>query len=189
MTPPTKSMSAPRLLKAEALLRPEFDGPHEMWDGVVMLRESCGFDSDSVAATVITLIGVHVDRFKLGRVSASSAGFVLARDPDRLLVPDAAFVSTERARRIVPGTFVEGPPDLAVEVRSPSDSWSAVMRKAGIWIAHGARVVWAIDPEQRVVVVSRGFDPPQTLTPADMLDGAPVLPRFRLKVARLFVGL
>jgi Uma2 family endonuclease len=176
-------------LKAEALLGPGFDGPYELWDGVVMVRDYCSFDSDSVATTVAALLALHVARRKLGRVSGSSAGYVLARDPDRLLVPDAAFVCTRRTKLIVPGKFVEGPPDLAVEVRSPSDSWISVMRKAGIWIAHGTRVVWAIDPEQRIVVVSRGFDAPQTLTPADTLDGKPVLPGFRVKVARLFDGL
>lgn len=64
------------------------------------------------------------------------------------------------------------------------------MRKTGVWLAHGTRVVWAIDPEQRIVVVSRGLDlPPETLTPSDTLDGAPVLPKFRVNVARLFSGL
>jgi Uma2 family endonuclease len=177
-------------LKAEALLRPEYEGPHELWDGVLVVRESCGFDSASVAATVIALLVAHTSRRRLGRVSASSGGFVLARDPDRLLVPDAAFVAAERTKIITPGKFAEGPPDLAVEVRSPSDSWISVLRKTGVWLAHGVRVVWAVDPEKRVVVVSRGIDlPPETLTPQDTLDGAPVLPKFRVKVARLFSGL
>jgi len=48
--------------------------------------------------------------------------------------------------------------------------------------------VEAVDPEARIVAVSRGVDAPEILTPEDMLDGAPVLPRFRVKVARLFSG-
>ena len=184
-----KAAVAPRLLKAEALLRPEYEGPHEMWDGVVMLRDACGFDSGSIASTVSGLLFVHVFRRKLGRLSDSNGGFVLARNPDRVLVPDVSFVSAARTKIIVPGKFAEGPPDLAVEVRSPTDSWISVVRKTGIWLAHGTRVVWAVDPEKRIVVVSRGFDPPETLTVKDTLDGAPVLPKFRVKVARLFSGL
>lgn len=190
MTIVPKAAATPRLLKAEALLRPEYEGPNELWDGVLMVREACGFDSDAVAATITALLFAHTSRRRLGRVSGSSAGFVLARDPDRLLVPDAAFLASARTKIVVPGRFAEGPPDLAVEVRSPTDSWISVVRKTGIWLAHGTRVVWAVDPEARIVVVSRGIDlPPETLTTKDTLDGAPVLPKFRVKVARLFSGL
>jgi Uma2 family endonuclease len=183
-----KAVATPPLVKAEALLGPKFEGHHELWDGHVLVREACGFDSDAVSARVASILLVHADRQALGRVTGSSAGFVLARDPDRLLVPDAAFVSKARARIVTPGRFAEGPPDLAVEVRSPSDSWISVVRKAGLWLAHGTRVVWAIDPEARRVVVFRGLDEPVTLGPRDMLDGAPVLPRLRFRVDRLFRG-
>lgn len=189
MTPVPKVAATARLLSAEALLRPEFEGPNELWDGVLMVREACGFDSGSVATTISALLYGHVSRRRLGRMSDSSGGFVLARNPDRMLVPDVSFVATDRLKIIVPGKFAEGPPDLAVEVRSPSDSWISVVRKTGIWLAHGTKLVWAVDPETRIVVVSRGFDPPETLTTTDTLDGAPVLPKFRVKVARLFNGL
>ena len=189
MTTVPKVAATPHLLTAEALLRPEYDGPHELWDGVLMVRDACSFDSDSVAATITALLIAHVSRRRLGRVSGSSAGFVLARGPDRVLVPDAAVVATDRLKIIVPGKFAEGPPDLAVEVRSPSDSWISVVRKTGVWLAHGTKVVWAVDPETRIVVVSRGFAPPETLATKDTLDGAPVLPKFRVKVARLFSAL
>jgi len=183
-----KAVAHPPLVKAEALLGPAYDGPHELWDGHVVVREACGFDADSVAARVASILLVHSDRHGLGRVTGSSAGFVLARDPDRLLVPDAAFVARERSRIVTPGRLAEGPPDLAVEVRSPSDSWISVVRKAGLWLAHGTRVVWAIDPEARRVVVFRGLDEPVTLGPRDLLDGAPVLPKLRFRVDRLFRG-
>ncbi len=185
---PTTAL-APRLLKAEALLRPEYEGPHEMWDGVLVKREWSPFDTSAISASAMSLLFEHVTRRKLGRVTGSRVGYVLARGPDRVLVADAAFISVERTRIIVPGKFVEGAPDLAVEVRSPPESWISVVQRIGIWLAHGVRLVWAIDPEQRVVVVSRGFDPPETLTGKDTLDGAPVLPKFRIKVSRLFAGL
>ncbi len=185
-----KAVAAPRLLKAEALLRPEYDGPHELWDGVLMVHDACAGDSDAVAIAISSLLYGHVRRRNLGIVTGSSAGYVLARNPDRVLIPDAAFISQPRRSIFVPGRLVEGPPDLAVEVRSPSDSWISVVRKIGVWLAHGTRIVWAIDPAKRLIVVSHGIDrPPATLTAKDTLDGSPVLPKFRVKVARLFSGL
>jgi Uma2 family endonuclease len=45
-----------------------------------------------------------------------------------------------------PAEFLEGAPDLAIEILSPSDIWKAVDKKAGEFLAAGARAVWAIDP-------------------------------------------
>ena len=183
-----KAVATPPLVKAEALLGPAYEGQHELWDGRVLLRDSCAGDSDAVAVAVSSLVYAHVRRRDLGIVTGSSAGYVLARDPDRVLVPDAAFISKARRSIFVPGRQVEGPPDLAVEVRSPTDSWIGVVRKAGLWLAHGTRVVWAIDPEAHRVVVFRGLDEPVTLEGRDMLAGAPVLPRLRVRVDRIFRG-
>ncbi len=188
MTSMPKAAATPPLVKAEALLGPKFEGHHELWDGHVLVRESCAGDSDAVAIAVSSLVYAHVRRRDLGIVTGSSAGYVLARDPDRVLVPDAAFIARARRSIFVPGRLVEGPPDLAVEVRSPTDSWIGVVRKAGLWLAHGTRVVWAIDPAAHRVVVFRGLDEPVTLGRRDMLDGAPVLPRLRFRVDRLFRG-
>ncbi len=111
---------------------------------------------------------------------------MLARDPDRVLAPDTAFVRTDRLPLAGRGLFFEGPPDLAVEVRSRSDRWVEVVEKCGIWIAHGTRLVWAIDPETRVVEVFEPGKRPRALLPGDALTGDPVLPDFSVPVADLF---
>jgi Uma2 family endonuclease len=162
-------------------------GPdHELWDGVLVARDPSGLVSDAVAARVVRHLVEHVEPRGLGLVTASSAGFVVARDPDRVLAPDAAFVRRERLASSDLRRFFEGPPDLAVEVRSFTDRWPDVLEKAGIWIAHGARLVWAIEPTERIVEAFEPGVPSRGLGVGDVLEGGAVLPEFEVELGSLF---
>ncbi len=181
------TMPAQRVTTAADLLAPEFPHKHcELWDGVLLVRDPSGVWSDGVGEQIARLLGNHVASKRLGLVMGSSGGFVLARDPDRVLSPDVAFVRRERLKGIDLAHFFEGAPDLAVEVRSHTDRWPDVLEKCGIWIAHGARLVWAVEPWERTVEVFEPGKPSRGLTVADTLSGDPVLPDFRVPVAGLF---
>jgi hypothetical protein len=56
-----------------------------------------------------------------------------------------------------------------------------------MWLVHGARVAWAIDPEERVVTVLRPGQAAQIARSGATLTLAPVLPRLRIRVGSLFV--
>ena len=51
--------------------------------------------------------------------------------------------------------YAETAPDLVVEVAPPSDSRRGVHDKAHMWLNHGARLVWVVQPETRTVDVFR----------------------------------
>jgi len=97
-----------------------------------------------------------VDAGNLGVVLAGDVGFVLRRRPDSVRAPDVAFVRAERVASGLPSEFMEGPPDLAVEVMSPSDRWPDVERKAQEFITAGTAAVWVIDAEQRLARIYDG---------------------------------
>ena len=125
---------------------------------------------------------------KLGRVRGSDAGFLLERDPDTVREPDIAFTSAERA---APGdritSYVDGAPDLVVEVVSPSDRTAAVHDKALMWLHHGARLVWVVRPDSRTVDVYRADGTASTLAGDDAaLDGLDVIPGFTCPLATIF---
>ena len=75
-----------------------------------------------------------------------------------------------------------------VEVRSPYDSWTSVIQKGGVWIAHGAQVVWCIDTDPVVVAVLRPDAEPSLHGMGERIDARPVLD-FDLAVNDLFEGL
>lgn len=125
---------------------------------------------------------------RLGMVYGADAGFVLSRDPDTILVPDAAFV---RAERLPPITeqdpILRMPPDLAVDVVSPTDRPHEVAQKVGIYLAAGVPLVWIVEPRTRRITVHAPNQAPVVLSPGDELAGGEVLPGFRLPVSDVFL--
>ena len=116
----------------------------------------------------------------------TEVGFVLARDPDLVRLPDVAFVLKDR----VPADWDEkgyfpGPPDLAVEVLSKSETLTAAQEKIDEYLAYGVRLCWLLNPRRRTLTVSRRGVPPVELGEAETLDGGDVLPGFSCKVADL----
>ena len=176
------------LVTAEELLELPDDGHrYELVDGELRVLSPAGFDHGVVAME----IGARLDEFvrarRLGRVVAAGTGFRLARDPDTVRAPDAAFVAADRLPpRDQRQAFLELPPDLAVEVVSPNDRAVEVTEQAFAWLAAGASLVWVVYPAQRLVAV---YSPDGSVVhrrEGDEPDGGAVLPDFRLPVAEIF---
>jgi Uma2 family endonuclease len=89
--------------------------------------------------------------------------------------------------RLDPDEEIEGylpiPPDLAVEVVSPGDSWTEVEETVEEFLTAGVKVVWVLDPKRKTVKV---YPDEKTLRENDTLDGGGVLPGFVVPVWRLF---
>ena len=82
-------------------------------------------------------------------------GFVLHEDSWRKL--DAAVVSAaalQIARRN-PDHPMEGAPELAIEIASPSDSSTSIGRKVDHFLAAGSKAVWVFYPETKQVHVHK----------------------------------
>ncbi len=77
-------------------------------------------------------------------------------------------------------------PDLAVEVKSPGDSYRQMREKAAYYLANGTKLVWLVYPEKRLVEVYRADGDIQILTGDDTLDGGDVLPGFSMTVSDIF---
>ena len=126
-------------------------------------------------------LGAFVKQHRLGRLYGADTGFKIAKDPDTVRCPDAAFVRTERVIRTP--KFIERTPDAVFEVISPSDSYSEVEEKTRQWLRAGAAVVVIIDPETQTVRVHRTG----STTPVDdVLEIDDVIPGWRLPLSELF---
>jgi len=122
-----------------------------------------------------------ISKRQAGRGFAAETGFLLARNPDTVRAPDAAFVTRERAERVgrVVG-YWPGPPDLAVEVVSPGDAYSELHDKALAWLAAGTHVVLVVDPATRRVTVYRSPTDVKVRARDEAVDCSDVLPGFAL---------
>jgi len=124
----------------------------------------------------------------LGYAFGTDVGFVLFADRRTMRAPNASFVLRERLPEAGPAqrTFLPFPPDIAVEVLSPSDRLSEALEKVTMYLKAGVRLVWLADPDRKTVTVFTPDVPPFTLGVGDTLDGGDVLPELRIAVAGLF---
>lgn len=185
----TESMlSDTPLLTAE-----EFAGlPEDGWEWTELVRGEVVREPPPVSGhgLVVGNVAFHLRRFvqhhRPGHVFVES-GCVVERGPDTVRGPDVSFVASgPEGKRWRRQSYLEGAPDLAVEVVSPGNTRREMLRKAAEYLAAGARQVWILDPEGRTVTVHARGRAPRTLTAADRLDGGDLLPGFSLPVLRLF---
>jgi Uma2 family endonuclease len=159
----------------------------ELIEGRLHEMEPPGAEHGRVAMVIGALLYSHVERQELGIVFASEVGFQLACDPDTVRAPDVAFIARERVPASgIPRGYWPGPPDLAVEVGSPSDRHSQVEGKALNWLDAGARAVVVVDPPLPTATVYRSRRDVRILAVGEPLDLADVVPGWSPLVGELF---
>lgn len=164
------------------------DLKNELWNGKIITMPPGGARHGDVIIRLASAIAVHVYEHRLGRVYDGQTGFRLSTD--YCFEPDISFVSNERIKLILPieEKLFHGAPDLAVEVLSPSDSITGTERKITVYLMHGTRLAWMVDPNNKTVRVYREPRKFEMLRSDQTLSGNAVLPGFRYPLARLFSG-
>jgi Uma2 family endonuclease len=146
MTTTTQLMTAEELMQLEGPYR------HELIKGELLTMPPPKSEHGRVAANLTVLLHLHVKPNKLGTVF-NETGYKLESNPDTVLGPDVSFVSRERTGND-PNAYYQGPPDVAIEVLSPSDRRLRVEWKVDLWLSLGAKSVWLVNPKRRTVEVA-----------------------------------
>ena len=172
------------LMTADELLNLPDDGNrYELSEGELICMSPAGGESPEVASEVFFRMRLFVTP-AIGRCGMGELGFRLAFNPDTVRAPDVWFVSrgrypdAERKRG-----FWQLAPDLAVEVLSPSNLASDMLKKIDEYLSLGVRLVWVIDPESRRAWVFRAGRATVVVLEDGSLDGEDVIPGFRLPLA------
>lgn len=181
-------MATTTLLTAAELERMGPDGERfELIEGELREVPPVGMIHGNLGGDLFTHANVHVLDHRLGAMFNSDTQFVVTPDGRNVFRPDGSFV---RLDRLPSGRLREGigpfAPDLAIEVVSPSNSESEILRKVAIYLRGGSKLVWLVRPRQRTVTVFSPDRPELVLASTDILDGADVLPGFSLPLAKLF---
>ena len=177
-----------KLVTAEELWRmpePPDGSRYEVLQGELIQMTPAGARHGRTTLAVGTVLFTFVSEKGLGHVVSNDTGVFTEKDPDTVLAPDLAYWSRQRLPELPEG-FVEVPPDLAVEVVSPSDSQSYVHRKVLHYLDHEVPVVWVIDPKTRTVTVYRSRQDVCILGEAEEITGGDVLPGFSCRVGEFF---
>jgi Uma2 family endonuclease len=186
LSPPATSV--PHLLTAAdlAILPDELpSGPvkYELDDGRLVVMPLPGGIHGAVNANIVFQLKLLGDQAGHGK-TLTETGVILRTNPDRVVGPDSCFVVTASLPLdYSPEGFLRTIPDLVVEIRSKNDSVAELERKAGEYLAAGAKLVWVIDPIRSAANVYQAGHPPRALGPAEVLAADRIIPGFRLSVA------
>lgn len=176
-----------KLYTADDLWQMPGDEPWELWEGELRKVPGAGGEASELASWIATLVLLFVRPRRLGMVTGAGGTYILLHDPQTVVVPDVGYVRLDRLPEGVrPKRYIPIPPDLAVEVRSPSDEPGEIARKVDLYRRAGVPLVWWVDPAHRAVTVHRHGQVVAELHEGDELDGEDVLPGFRLPVAEIF---
>ncbi|MCY3723691.1 MAG: Uma2 family endonuclease [Candidatus Poribacteria bacterium] len=165
----------------EEFLENDVEG-YEYVKGELVPMPPASMEHGEISSNVHLSLGLHVRENQLGRLYIAETTFQLG---DRLVKPDIVFVSTAR----LPENREKGspvPPDLAVEVVSPTDKHYDVTEKALAYLKAGTRLVWVIEPVAKTVMVYRSETDFTVLTSEDTLTGEDVVEGFACPVEKLF---
>jgi Uma2 family endonuclease len=159
---------------------------HELVEGRLRTMTPAGAEHGRVCSAANILLGVHARTTGTGVTFGAETGFILASDPDTVRAPDAAFVNKAHADAVGRTVkFWPGPPDFAIEVVSPSDSFTEVESKALGWVKAGATAILVLDPARRTATVYRTDEDIRTFTDGE-LDLSDAVPGWRVAVADFF---
>ena len=164
------------------------EGKAELVRGELQMTPSPGGSHGVVAVALIARLHGYVSSAKLGRVF-DNASFELVQRPRTVRAPDVAFVRRDRLPAEIGEGFVRVTPDLAVEVRSPSETRARIQEKVDDYRACGIPLIWIVDPARRTVLVIDERGSTRVLGEGDVLDGGSVVPGFVCSVGELFADL
>lgn len=183
----TATHPAPKVwTEAEIQALPDDGYNHEIVDGELVMSPKNNWQHGDICMRLSSAMHAHVRDHRLGAVFDSSTGFWMVNRNCR--APDVSFVVRERLRglnRRAPA-FIQGAPDLAVEVLSPDLTRRELDARLRDFFASGTRLAWVIDPAREFVEVCHS-PARRRLVPANgTLDGEDVLPGFTFAIAELF---
>ena len=181
-------VSKTQLVTAEELLDMPNDGfKYELVRGELRKMAPGSYEHGTVAGNIFASLHTHIRNNGLGKVTAAETGFLLAKNPDHVRAPDAAFISRERDAAAMPVIgYFPGPPDLAVEVISTNDRYTEVYEKVDEWLAAGAGMVVVVNPRNRTVTIRAAGTNPVILNEGDTLEGGGVVPGWQMPLADIF---
>jgi Uma2 family endonuclease len=164
----------------------------ELIDGQIVLLIPTGRKPGRVRGRIYRSLDDYATASELGEAYPDNVGFGVPRlsSGRESFTPDASFHFGPFPAD--PMRFLEGPPALAVEVRSESDYGPAALAelaaKRDDYFEAGTKIVWDVDPIAEEIHVYRAETPDQSITfrSGQIVDAEHLLPGWQVQLDWIF---
>lgn len=197
----TPSEITPHKITVEEFARIPHSKHTELVDGVIVERTLLpGYENyeeektagnggglnAALAGIVFFFLRLYLLKNPIGHITGADGTYILK--PPMIRTPDVAFISKTRLP-VLPVGYIPMPPDLAVEIISPTNSATDMERKRKEYLENSVKLVWMIYPD---TLTAHAHLPDNTGSIVDIdgaLEGGEVLPGFTLPLRDLFADL
>ncbi len=158
----------------------------EIVDGKVEIKKPSGLRASGIATRIAVKLGIYLKTNNIGRLYGADATFTTVNENERMA--DVALVFNDKLQEGEPISKASFAPDLAVEVISPTDMNSKVVKKVREYFAAGVRRVWLVEPELETVTVYLSLNHTRIFYKNEDLIDEEILPNFRLPLKDIFLA-
>jgi Uma2 family endonuclease len=180
--------TVPAMFTYEDLQKMPDDGRrYELIGGEIVVSPSPSRAHQQLVLRLVIQLQAFVEAHRLGEVIL--APFDVRFSPHDVVEPDVLFVSRERLA-ILGNTYVDGAPDLVIEILSPSTRGRDEGEKLSLYAASGVREYWLVDPANKSFrALAIDADRYRLIPPAGSVVGSRVLPGLEIDAEALFADL
>lgn len=125
------------------------DQKADLIDGVIYPMSPENLEHNGIVLWLASILGSFVEIKGLGRVTVNRVAYRLT--PVTAPEPDVAVVLESRIGILRDG-YVDGPPDVAIEVVSPESVERDYEQKREMYAAAGVQEYWIVDPGDKSVM-------------------------------------
>jgi Uma2 family endonuclease len=144
-TPPRARLSA-----EDYIASPQSAHKSDLIEGVFVMASPASYEHGILQRFLVTAVSVFVNARNLGVVLGENSAYRL--NEDNVYQPDVSFLHKDRTH-LAGEVYIEGPPDLAIEVLSPSSRRYDLYEKRINYARFGVREYWIVDPIERSATV------------------------------------
>ncbi len=139
----------------------------------------------AIVSKIIARLVVYIETHNIAGRVVTEGSYRTPQDDYNTRLPDVAYTSPERLMPLVKKGDALQMPDLAIEVKSPTDTYKATKDKAHYYLLNGTKMVWLVYPEKQIVTVLTP-DTEDIFTVQDTLAADEIIPGFALEVKTIF---
>ncbi|MBI4930603.1 MAG: Uma2 family endonuclease [Bacteroidetes bacterium] len=171
---------------ADYLKTPEGWG-YELFDGNIRDMAPAPYTNhQSAAGNLFAELKLLAEKNNLGKVYIAPTDVYF--DEHNCVQPDILFISKERVH-IITEKNIQGAPDLAVEIVSPSTKHYDTVEKKNLYQRFGVKEYWIVFPEEERVIIfslkNGAYHLLRTYTKADVLHSQ-TFSAFKIELTKIF---
>ena len=129
------------------------DSRYELLDGELIMVPAPNLKHQTVSAEIYAQLRQFIKARSLGTLLYAPCDVLLSAND--VVQPDILFVSRQREQLLRDGQKVQGPPDLVVEILSPSTAERDRGAKLALYSRYGVTEYWLVDPVAETIQIHR----------------------------------